>query len=114
MNFRKGFAVIEVLVIIAIIIILIALFLPAIQAARDAARRNSKSDPQIPKQTSVSGVLNIVEPLHDGEYACFRFEDGKVIVLNIRWHGPFVFHQGKYMTLQYDDLQLTEATKKDQ
>ncbi len=41
---RRGFTLIELLVVIAIVAVLIALLLPAVQAARESARRTQCSN----------------------------------------------------------------------
>src|SRR5262249_2577414 len=63
---HRGFTLIELLVVIAIIAVLIALLLPAVQSAREAARRIQCTNNM--KQLAL-GCMN-----YESSYACFPLQ----------------------------------------
>ena len=85
-HLRKAFTLIELLVVIAIIAILIALLLPAVQQAREAARRT-----QCKNNLKQIGVA-----LHNYHDTHSVFPQGKVIDRDVRYAGcpPWVNGSG--------------------
>ena len=98
-RYRKGFTLVELLVVIAIIGILIALLLPAVQAAREAARRSQCSNNL--KQLSL-GFLNYHDVHKTFPKYCYRTNGIS------HWEGfsahtmvlPFIEQQAVYDTIK--------------
>ncbi len=63
---RPGFTLVELLVVIAIIGVLVAMMLPAVQAAREAARRSSCNN----------NLRQLIIAVHDHEFAHEQFPVG--------------------------------------
>ena len=75
---RRGFTLIELLVVIAIIAVLIALLLPAVQSAREAARRSQ----------CVNNIKQLLLGLHNFESVKRQPPQGHQRALRQRLHLP--------------------------
>ena len=66
---RRGFTLVELLVVIAIIGVLIALLLPAIQAARESARRATCINQMKQRGIALQNYVSAKKCLPGGQYA---------------------------------------------
>lgn len=108
--FRRGFTLVELLVVIAIIGILIALLLPAVQAAREAARRTQCGNDFKQIMLAMHGYHDIRKTFPPGEIhgrdatgglGAHCYWDGAIGIWN-NFIFPFIEEQASYDLLDFD------------
>jgi prepilin-type N-terminal cleavage/methylation domain-containing protein len=99
---REGFTLVELLVVIAIIGVLVALLLPAVQAAREAARRTQCTNNIRQLGLAVHNFhdVNLVFPASQDQWV-----NSKGATIGCSWHTrilPFIEQQAVYQQYNFD------------